>query len=163
MWKNHPSVARSSLKLTLYVICKVNCNHRDHFCCQSQSPSFSLSVCCCESSLFSHFLSLLYLFGFHSASFNTHLSLASFYSHRLCHFLLFVPLFSCRSPVSAALLCHFFIISFVFLPCHSLFLPLPPSVSLPHTKKFPPSEVSEVGKEVSFPKSTKITSREYSL
>lgn len=101
--KSHPSGARSSLRLTLYVICKANCNHRDHFCCQSQSPSFSLSVCCRESSLFSCFLSLLCLFGFQCASFNTHLSVASFYSHRLCHFLLFVPLFACRFPVSAAL------------------------------------------------------------
>lgn len=77
--------------------------------------------------------SLLYLFGFQSASFNTHLSVALLYSHCRCHFLLFVPLFSCHFPVSAVLLCHFFIISFVFVPCHSLFLSsLSLSFSLTH-------------------------------
>lgn len=43
--KTHPSGAWSSLKLTLYVICKANCNHRDHFCCHSQSPLKFLSLC----------------------------------------------------------------------------------------------------------------------
>lgn len=99
--------------------------------------------------------SLLYLFGFQNASFNTHLSVASLYSHRRCHFLLFVPLFSCHFPVSAALLCHFSIISFVFAPCHSHFLS-PLSFSLMHTKKFPLSEVCEVREKALFPESTKI-------
>lgn len=151
MWKNHPSVARSSLKLTLYVICKAKCNHRDHFCCQSQSPSsLSLSVSAAESPPFSPVVSL---FCIYLAFALPPLILIFLLPHSIpIAFVTSSFLFLCFL-VALLFLQHFYVISLLFLLFFcpvivSFSLSLPPSLSLTHTKKFPPSEVSEVGKEV---------------
>lgn len=127
MWKKtHPSGAWSSLKLTLYVICKANCNHRDHFCCHSQSPLKFLSLCLVlwvlPFLLFSLSLLSSIYFAFNVPLFffiPVFLSVASFYSHRLCHFLflcLGLSLFFCfvvTSPLCST--SFFFVISLLVL------------------------------------------------
>lgn len=170
--KPHPSGAWSSLKLTLYVICKANCNHRDHFCCHSQSPLKFLSLCLVlwvlPFLLFSLSLLSSIYFAFNVSLFYffipVFLSVASFYSHRLCHFLLLclgLSLFFCfvvTSPLcsTSSFFCHFFIGSCLFAHRHRH--------TRTHRHTHPLSLKSLKSERIWFPKSTqkKVTGTEYS-
>ncbi len=128
MWKEkkHPSGAWSRLKLTLYVICKANCNHRLFLLPQPILLKFSLSVWFCLSFILSFFppFSSIILLSTCLVFFYSSLSLC-----RLFLFLLplslfpslswsvLVLLFRCHI-LSAAFFCHFFLGSCLFAHHH---------------------------------------------
>lgn len=91
MWKTHPSGAWSRLKLTLYVICRANSNHREIIFVATANPlkvSLSLCLILCVHHTFVFFFLFFYYFTFKMPLFfMSFLSFASF-SHCFCHFLL---------------------------------------------------------------------------
>lgn len=119
MEKIQPSGSWRSLKQTLYVVCKVNSNHRDHFLLPQPIPfEVSLPLSVTVSPLFCP-VSFLTLFPFCLFYFQRALFLFLSFS-RLSHFIPIacvtfsfpVLVFSCSFvllslPLSAALFCHF--------------------------------------------------------
>lgn len=170
--KPHPSGAWSSLKLTLYVICKANCNHRDHFCCHSQSPLKFLSLCLVLWVLPFLLFSLSLLSSIYFA-FNVPLFLFFYSCLSLCRLILFpsplslspslswsflVLLFRCHFPSLQHFFffCHFFIGSCLFAHRHRH--------TRTHRHTHPLSLKSLKSERIWFPKSTqkKVTGTEYS-